>query len=478
MKKQIELWLPKGLNYKRLKSILKSNGYGKYYENTLLLYHYIITGKSNLTFQANKKNSGANSTILWVQIPKRIKQIIFHYDYYSKILELLEKNRLLTVRKYKLLNGKWVDFYVNGSLSKCYDIPNYNSFFRQKCTNKDIIKKLSKIRLLPLKETKVELKVAEEIQKLKLRTDPIAMINYRVWFNKRMPNYLKNHSVYDYLKAFNDNDFEASGYLDRYSGRLHTKLSFALPSVFRQFLYHEDFPNEELYFLDIANSQPFFVNSIRPSVINLVPQCKEVIDIVKKHKGKDLNIYETECINGTIYEYLKNYINKNYGFNVNRDTAKQTIFAGFFGDYIGYEKRKKNIEITRLKKLSNSDLVNSNDFKLLCYRIFKELFPTVWRIFDAIKGLDWDFNNSYRSKDYSNNCLLLQLLEKTIFFINNSDFEGVCKRCFDKGIRICGTIHDCVIAVGENDAKNGIEIMKQVFEDLQMPIPKIKMETY
>jgi hypothetical protein len=197
------------------------------------------------------------------------------------------------------------------------------------------------------------------------------------------------------------------GNRDQSSGRFHSLLT-RLPREYKQFI---TFKGQQIYSLDIVNSQPFFLLSLMnksfwvkgdnlkgqsaPSLINIYTLgvnnlISDAIDrkIQKAivNLGDDYIIYREKVLSGTLYEYLQDQ------YNLERKAAKRSFFATIFSSnhFMGQKEAE-------LKK----------DFRLQ--------FPTVYNFIKAVKTSSKDFLLQDKlKKQHSRLSIILQRLESYI----------------------------------------------------------------
>jgi len=113
------------------------------------------------------------------------------------------------------------------------------------------------------------------------------------------------------------------------------------------------------------------------------------------------------------------------------------VYSSFFSDYDQKETALGQNSRTK-RKLTEKKF----------YQMFKEVFPSVYSLFKAIKSLSWDetINKKGERKQYANNCLLAQRLESSIIYDVIAD-----SLIHSYGLTEIVTVHDCFI-VKETDA--------------------------
>jgi hypothetical protein len=178
--------------------------------------------------------------------------------------------------------------------------------------------------------------------------------------------------------------------VDETAGRLHTNLT-SLQAELKAFIKYED---KTIVSADIKNSQPLlsltlldealfyknrmlqrialynkkFAETVTPGISN-ISFCSMLGNFIREHsKAKDVLLYKALVLNGRIYEYFGDLLQK-HGIAVNltdsqlRSFSKKQIFRAFF---------------------DRNTAINRSDSQPL--RLFKQYFPTIFEIFSLIKS--------------------------------------------------------------------------------------------
>ena len=210
---------------------------------------------------------------------------------------------------------------------------------------------------------------------------PNIKLDYKSSVDRLKEDYTNNalssekfNYIYCSLEKLNNGDFFAKQ--DEY-GRLHTNLT-NLKKEYRNYLTAN---GEELVSLDLKNSQPFFSTILTKSAFwenkstnekltfkslnkNIKDRVQNIDSIIMFTKlaedNEDLIRYRDLVLNGGFYEYFLLALKEKGIQCLDRTKAKTSIFEIFFGKTSGLNKSKNA-------------------------RVFKLLFPTIYKLFALIK---------------------------------------------------------------------------------------------
>jgi hypothetical protein len=243
--------------------------------------------------------------------------------------------------------------------------------------------------------------------------------------------------------------------VDSFGERVHTVVT-NLWRYFRSFIYFKNEPEADLTSIDLCNSQPFFASiSVNSGIIKqIVPEFIPIISILEPLKDKpDFKLFASLCATGTLYEHWMLVRNI-----TDREVAKKEFLQLMYSRVKSYDEQS-----IRLKDAFHSE------------------FPSVKRAFDTVKSLtdqdlpflkDIFLNKSGKySKGNSHKVLscLAQRVESRIFI------KKIAQNLLDKGIQVI-TIHDSII-LKQRDSQQSINVINQVFSDLNIERPKLKIQS-
>lgn len=246
-----------------------------------------------------------------------------------------------------------------------------------------------------------------------------------------------NENIYRYnynlcrINKFEDQEFYMS--IDGTVQRFHSNLT-SLPEKLREFI---TYAGEDLVSIDITNSQPYLSialfnpsfydnsNSTIPLTLFTIYSCSllelsaqffpppMLQEILQETENQDVKHYVDLVTNGLIYEYLAEEIKDELGIECKtRKEIKEVIFTVLFtgNQFIGQHEAGPK-------------------------RVFKDRFPTVYKIFSLIK-----------KEDKTNLPKLLQRIESYIIL------DRVCKKIAEERPYLpIFTIHDSVITTVGNE---------------------------
>lgn len=274
--------------------------------------------------------------------------------------------------------------------------------------------------------------------------------NYLNFKNAVGKNNTPLYSIYDYtLKKIQKYDYTIL--VDDTSGRFHSPLT-NVKTEFRQFFSYQ---GQKLFQIDITNAQPYFSQVLfkkefwdtsiykleyayKPDISSTISSIYYTLVKTEVTLGtKDLELYLKSVNSGQFYEgFLMNILEKYPNLGYDRDKCKTIIYQVLFSDnrYMSDEKR-----------------------------IFKEIYPTAYKIFSFIKR---------RKKHKNDLSILLQNIESYLVI------ECCCRRiAMERPDCPIYTIHDSISTTEEN-----LEYVKYVMVDeitkfIGVP-PNLKVEQW
>jgi hypothetical protein len=264
--------------------------------------------------------------------------------------------------------------------------------------------------------------------------------------NPHLREYDKNGRQKDpylqYTAAYYNVEQIASGdlrfHVDTNVRRLHSNIT-NLPSRLRKYLRYD---GQTLVSIDLKNAQPYLsiillTINFWEEILNNPKKWKNIFYFLNKpylyssimlvksavsQAGTDLYRFVAEVANGTFYESFANNLNTFLGYDITDYKAlKSTIFTVLFTNnrYFGQDGAAPK-------------------------RVFKSIYPSVYKIFSAIK-----------KKDHTLLPRLLQLLESFLFL------QVITKRIFKERPNLpIFTIHDSIATTEGNE-----DYVKLVMQD-------------
>ncbi len=267
-----------------------------------------------------------------------------------------------------------------------------------------------------------------------------------------------------YFHYWNTNPLKGCG-VDAFGKRVHSVVT-NMPKVLRRCLRFIDDPTMPVAELDIVNSQPFFLSVLSAVLVDtFVPECAAAVAICRRYEANaDYIWFRKLCGNGLIYEELSKQYENRYGCsygvadNDAREVTKGLVYGVFFSDYSKAVNGLNRVSYTEHSKLKKN-----------FFRLFMDIFPSVYSSFKEIKSLYWSFtvNRQGVHKQYANNCLLAQRLESAIMF------DCLLPALLDRGINCVVTVHDCCI-IRRADVAAVKRVMLDTFQSLGLH-PEIKV---
>jgi len=233
--------------------------------------------------------------------------------------------------------------------------------------------------------------------------------------------------------------------VDTTSGRFHSNVT-NLAKGLRPYLR----VNGELVNIDIKNSQPYLSTIIltNPSKVSWLTENSVfalLLQSLKVSLNEDVKNYINLVVSGQLYEYLMQEFARE-GMTLNRDETKRQILRILFAR-------------NRMPK----DGVNRQ-----CRQIFKSKFPTVYRIFNKIRGHE----KGDKFSNFKRFAILLQRIEAYLML------DVILKRIYrELPGTIAITIHDSIMT---GILTNNVEAVRKIMvEEMTKFIgfrPQIKIE--
>lgn len=195
--------------------------------------------------------------------------------------------------------------------------------------------------------------------------------------------------------------------------------------------------------IDIRNSQPYFsiLFLTNPGKIAQLAKNKNLrmfLESLQPSKNEDVNKYIPLVVSGKFYEYLVDEFGSR-GLTYSRDEVKKQVMKIFFD---------RNIHSSKAKE------------------IFAELFPTVYGIFNLIRGN----KKGDKFTSYERFSILLQAIEANVML--NIIYPRIIRELPEV---IALTIHDSIMCTGE--AKKILDIMNEELKKFVGTAPLLKVES-
>ena len=446
-------------------------------ENFLFLLGEIVMAPA---YKKRKELTKDGYTILH----SKILQLYIHE--YKKYLDYLYQNNFIKI------DSK----YIRSQRSKAYKIENkyvdvVKSIYIQ---STPLSKQIKRKRYLSKKQNTrqygylrkwmdgLEINTNQALDFLEaLRDYRIENPSARTWDakNNRYKDPLNQYNIgYMTVKHLENN--EIYFHVDNTVGRLHTNLT-NIQSDLRHFI---TWKGQKLVNIDISNSQPYiscklFSNSFYKTdneKLNLQESIKKLIKIesqeINKHKTKKHSKTKSQKANKNLKEIYNNYLmlaktiqptdiqddTKRY-----IDLVKQGQLYDFlqdsFSKKLGIQKHSRKEVKASVFQVLFTDNRFIGQMNAAPKRLFKELFPNVYRVFAE-----------YKRKDASFLPRLLQHLEATLIL------DIICKRISEERPDVpLFTIHDSITTTIPN-----VEYVKEVMtEELTRHVgirPNLKTE--
>jgi hypothetical protein len=241
---------------------------------------------------------------------------------------------------------------------------------------------------------------------------------------------------------------------DKTSCRFHSNLT-TMPKKLRQFLRYK---GEPLVNLDLSNSQPFLSiilltnpGKVKPLIKN--PVFLMIVDSLKVSKRKDVMNFIYQTVNGKFYSFLIEEFKK-----------EGIVFS------VDYAKNRDAVKIQVLKILFSTNTMPRNKTDKKCKQIFKKCFPTVFTIFNKIRGTE----HGDHFTDFRRFVILLQTIESFLIL------DVILKRIYRElpGL-VALSVHDSIMTT-ENNVEAIYKIMHDEFRSytgFEAPIKKEGIKT-
>jgi len=216
--------------------------------------------------------------------------------------------------------------------------------------------------------------------------------------------------------------------VDSTSGRFHSNIT-NMPKGLRQFLRIN---GEQLVNIDIKNSQPYLSTLLltepgKVSGMTKNPAFAMLLRTLKVSENQDVKSYISLAVSGQIYEYLMKEFSKE-GLELTRDETKKQVLR------ILYARNRMPKEGTNRK----------------ARQIFKNRFPTVYRIFSKVRGSE----RGDKFTNFKRFPILLQSIESYLIL------DVILKRIYKElPGTIAVTIHDSIMT---GILTNNVEAVRQI----------------
>lgn len=258
---------------------------------------------------------------------------------------------------------------------------------------------------------------------------------------KQKPEAFEEHiAIWINLSRLKEGFYFFSNPKDSFGERLHTPFT-NLKKEYRKFIRIKGSDTVEL---DFKNSQLFFLACIcinpKAAYEILLPGWKETLGLEHYtgafekcyEKRKDFKLFVKKSLDGQIYEYIQSELKKQ-GINFDREKTKDTVFKCIFSD----DKVNKKIK----EKIG-------------------KVFPTIVELSNVL--------NSNQKK------LLPKLMQR---FESRIVIDRIAKAVIEKGLGPVLTVHDSFICHPDNS--DGIRsTIATMFLDLGFPEPQIRITAY
>lgn len=318
----------------------------------------------------------------------------------------------------------------------------------------------SKYIQLPLYNAKLIRKIKSR-QEQKRKKDAISIrgLTKQVIFLKQLTF---DPSVYDYIEAnykkgtnkynriisavtrIENGDIFYSRDVTSY--RFHSNLTI-MPEGIRKYLRYKGQP---LVNLDVKNCQFYLSIMLLTEPVKLAnltkyPVFAMILKSLKVSRKQDVIKYISLNVNGVFYDDLMIEFNKE-GMNLNRDQTKKKVIAILFSP--------------------NPMPVNPRNKK--CKEIFKKCYPTVFTIFNKVRGSESEKRDHFQ--DFRRFVILLQTIESYLIL------DVILKRIYRElpGV-VALSIHDSIMTT-EANVEAIHKIMKDELSKFVGYEPTIKME--
>ncbi|MPS66268.1 hypothetical protein [Chryseobacterium sp.] len=397
-------------------------------------------------------------------LPSRRKKSIEEYYGYTPISKAILGSTIKDYRKYidylKLQNIVEEDNYITNV--KCAGLrftETYRKTLNQKpfvITSWTLIKNITYLRknydnkltkeLIPLKswfaDLDVDVKGAKKYLKRKYKEDyrnPLTKYSELRYNSRLLPIqrlYTKEEPLF---------------FVDKTAGRLHTYIT-QLKSELRKFL---KWKGKILYSIDISNSQPYLLQSFlnketydrcnNSDRLGRNKQQSNTImlgDLIESiSEEKDVILFKSIVSSGQFYEEFGKLLQEN----------------GEFLDIPDHEMRSHVKDITFSTIFSKNNAIKYNN----SIRIFKKIFPNVYKVIKEIKN-----------EKHNELAIALQNLEAELVL------HKACKKITQEKPHVpIFTLHDSIITTQENVIYVQT-VLKKVMKDYIGNKPKLKIERW
>jgi len=234
--------------------------------------------------------------------------------------------------------------------------------------------------------------------------------------------------------------------VDATSGRYHSNITNMAKGL-RPFLRIN---GEPLVNIDIKNSQPYLLTVILTNPAKVASMAKNpafdmMLQSLKVPKKEDVTKFINLVVSGQYYEYFMQELSK-IGLHLTRSETKEQV----------------------LKILYDQNRLPADELGRVCKTTFKNLFPTVNKVFNKIRG------NASGDKftSYKRFAILLQTIESHLLL------DVILKRIYKElpGV-IAITIHDSIMT---GAITNQVDAIRKIMNDELTKFvgfaPKIKIE--
>ena len=357
----------------------------------------------------------------------------------AKYLENICTKRFYGIIRKILINLKIIECnesYVPGVFSKGYRLcPKYRFSYLKKIYIKDLRleKKLNKIRAAKrFNLLDIEKKLYDNLMNLEIEYEmALKIINERKFAGEFESERAYDTRICSVENLYNKKIIFAK---DDKTGRIFTNVTF-MGKELRKFLI---FDQNRLCEIDIANSQPFFLNFI-------------LLDYYEKQEiNKRTNLYSNISYLNNINYYNNTTLSNNY-HNINYNTPYVPSFYSLPKDVCHYyeltlsgtfyeeiqimwgEELGKELDKDKIKKMTLTMFFGFNHWKSKELDIFMEYFPNVWSVIKHEK------KNNYKN-------LALKLQKAEAEFIINTVVKRIINEEPDLPLY---TIHDSILTLPE-----------------------------
>lgn len=336
-------------------------------------------------------------------------------------------------------------YYEPGKSSYCYNFKDkyFSNYVSFTLDNAKLIYRLERVReSLTNKNQKITGGFAGQIKYLKkLTIEPEALEFIAA-------NYTHDTNQFNniFASAYRIMNGDISYKVDCTSGRFHSNVT-NMARVLTPFLRVD---GEPLVNVDVKNSQPYLSTILltNPGKVSFLTQNHAfamLLQSLKVYEKEDVKNYIRMAVSGELYECLMSEFEKD-GLLLSRSATKEQVLRILFAR-------------NRMPKDGTNRLAR---------QIFKRLFPTVYRIFNKIRGRE----RGDKFTSFKRFSILLQTIESHVMdqkVLKRINKELSCV------IRL--TKHDSIMTgLLTNKAEEVSRIMADEFEKFVGYTPKIKIE--